>query len=113
MHYYNLNPIYIDPIVYGNAAFGQAALPILLDDLACSGSESQLLSCSFDSVTTDCSHSQDAGVKCQHGKHVQTVVHFCRYITLVQGQTCVCGWHTQSYSKNNVVCKFRRYVALS
>jgi len=65
---YYLHAIHTDPIAYGNAAFGQAALPILLDDLACSGSELQLIYCSYDSITTDCSHSEDAGVRCQHGK---------------------------------------------
>lgn len=56
-----------DPTVYYNAAFGQGNLPILLDDVSCSGSESTLTSCSYDSNTADCSHADDAGVKCQHG----------------------------------------------
>jgi receptor-type tyrosine-protein phosphatase Q len=55
-----------NPTVYTNAAFGQASLPILLDDVQCSGTELTLTSCTYDSNTGDCSHSEDAGVKCQY-----------------------------------------------
>ena len=47
--------------------FGQGIVPIKLDKVACSGSESQLLICSYDSNTADCSHHEDAGVRCQEG----------------------------------------------
>ena len=60
--------MHTDPVVYTNAAFGQASLPILLDDVQCSGSEATLTSCVYDSNTADCIHAEDAGVKCQHGK---------------------------------------------
>jgi len=51
-------------VAYGSAHFGSAQLPILLDDVACTGSESSLVECTYDSNTTDCSHSQDAGTRC-------------------------------------------------
>jgi hypothetical protein len=62
-----------NPTVYTNAAFGQATLPIVMDDVLCSGSESTLTSCSYDSNTADCSHSEDAGVKCQYVPNTITV----------------------------------------
>ena len=46
---------------------GQGNLPILLNDVACNGSEPTLTSCIYDSNTADCIHSEDAGVECQHG----------------------------------------------
>ena len=49
---------------YSNAYFGQGSGPILLDNVACSGSENALVNCSFDSHTGDCYHSDDAGVRC-------------------------------------------------
>ena len=47
------------------ASFGSGSGPIHLDDVGCSGSESVLANCSYSSDTSDCSHSQDAGVRCR------------------------------------------------
>ena len=49
---------------YGTAQYGQGSGPILLDDVACSGTEMSLQSCSYDSDSGDCSHAEDAGVRC-------------------------------------------------
>ena len=57
----------LDATAFSNAYFGQGIIPILLDDVSCSGSETQLISCSYDSNTADCSHSDDAGVRCLTG----------------------------------------------
>lgn len=51
-------------MAYSNAQFGEAQLPILLDDVACTGSETRVVDCPYDTNTTDCSHSQDAGTRC-------------------------------------------------
>ena len=53
-------------IAYNSAYFGQGSGPILLDDVACTGSEYSLTSCSHLGVgiTRSCSHFEDAGVRC-------------------------------------------------
>ena len=53
-------------LAFCGAHFGTGAGPIHLDDVACSGSESNLTDCSY-SLTVTCTngHSQDAGVRCQ------------------------------------------------
>ena len=52
----------------GSASFGQGSGPILLDSVTCSGSESTLASCGHlgVGVTRSCSHSEDAGVRCNN-----------------------------------------------
>ena len=48
-----------------NAYFGQGSGPIFLDNVACSGTESTLLSCNSNRIGYEnCGHHEDAGVKC-------------------------------------------------
>ena len=48
------------------AAFGQGSGSILLDNVQCTGSELYLTSCPNNGLYVhDCSHSEDAGVRCQ------------------------------------------------
>ena len=50
---------------YGNARYGRGTLPILLDDLACTGNESDIRRCrSRRHGTHNCSHREDASVRC-------------------------------------------------
>ena len=49
---------------YSSAFYGRGTGPILMDNVACTGSESGLINCNFDNHTGDCSHSEDAGVRC-------------------------------------------------
>lgn len=44
--------------------FGAGSGPIHMDNVACTGVESMLAQCPYDSHTRDCSHSEDAGVHC-------------------------------------------------
>ena len=47
------------------AAFGQGSVPILLDNLACTGSETSIDQCGHNGVGNhNCVHSEDAGVSC-------------------------------------------------
>ena len=48
-----------------NAFYGQGSGPIQLDDVACTGTETNVLLCRYDPVTSDCGHIEDAGVQCQ------------------------------------------------
>ena len=50
----------------GSAGFGQGSGSIWLDGVACIGNESILASCGHlgFNITRDCTHSKDAGVRC-------------------------------------------------
>ncbi|XP_039543055.1 deleted in malignant brain tumors 1 protein [Pimephales promelas] len=50
-----------------NAAFGQGRGSIWLDDVGCSGSEGNLISCSHRRGNHNCNHAEDAGVVCSRG----------------------------------------------
>ena len=55
------------------ASFGQGTVPILLDDVACTGNENSILDCQYNSID-NCVHSEDAGVICDSGgKFVHTI----------------------------------------
>ena len=56
-----------------NGGFGSGdSRPIILDDVRCSGSEENILNCSYDSVS-NCDYSEDAGVICGAVCHSGTV----------------------------------------
>lgn len=52
-----------------NSYYGEGTGMILLDDISCAGNEDSLLQCSRRSnsplFSTNCDHSEDAGVKCE------------------------------------------------
>ena len=56
------------------AGFGQGTgLPIFLDNVRCTGRESTLFDCPSNAVgTNDCSHAEDAGVRCILRKSMMT-----------------------------------------
>ena len=55
-----------DAFPYQRARFGEGTGPIFLDDVTCSGTESSLLDCTHSGIGVhDCSHHEDASVRCQ------------------------------------------------
>lgn len=53
---------------YTGARHGQGTGPIWMDDVACSGNESQIYDCRQRGWGNhDCTHSKDAGVRCRYG----------------------------------------------
>ena len=62
-----------DAVAFSNAHFGAGVGPIYLDNVGCSGSESNLINCSNSSFFSCYNgHSEDAGVRCQ-GRHLHIV----------------------------------------
>ncbi len=53
-----------DATAYGDAFFGPGTGAILLDNVACLGTEANLTSCSSTTDTSDCVHAEDASVTC-------------------------------------------------
>ena len=62
MIYHNTIPT--DAVAFSNAYFGAGTGTIYLDDVSCTGSETNLNNCPRSS-TVNCGHLDDAGVRCQ------------------------------------------------
>ena len=75
-NYYVLIVIISDATAHSNARFGQGTGPIFLDNVACTGEEDTLISCTYDSNTADCFHSDDAGVTCVADCMFMTILNF-------------------------------------
>ena len=54
--------------------YGAGDGEIWLDEVACKGTESSLLTCSMIAGQHDCSHDEDAGVVCLSKHSVATVI---------------------------------------
>ena len=51
---------------YSNAHYGSGSGPIYLTDVSCTSSKTSLLQCNSDPILSgSCTHSEDAGVKCE------------------------------------------------
>ena len=58
-----------------SAFFGEGGGPILLDDVRCTGTESNLLQCSAKNWgVNNCAHREDVGVICQSCKYFRITV---------------------------------------
>ena len=54
----------IDAVAYSEANFGQGTGSIFIDNTDCVGDELRLTSCRYDNHTADCTHAEDAGLRC-------------------------------------------------
>ena len=54
----------VDASAFSYARFGRGSGPILMDDVGCTGSESRLIDCRYDSNTGEDNHNEDASVRC-------------------------------------------------
>ena len=59
----SINFLFSDATAYSRAFYGQGTVPILLDDLRCTGTESRLIDCPYTAID-NCVHSEDAAVSC-------------------------------------------------
>ena len=61
--------IYIFSVALALTKFGGGTGPIFLDEVACVGSETRVFDCVHNGIgNNDCSHFEDAGVRCLAGK---------------------------------------------
>lgn len=63
---YTLPFILKDASAVGNAFYGRGTGPIHLDNVACIGTEVNILSCSYSPITSGCTHAEDASVQCSN-----------------------------------------------
>ena len=61
--------VFSDAVAYSNAFYGQGTVPILLDDVRCTGTESRLIDCPYTAID-NCVHSEDAAVSCTTSKEL-------------------------------------------
>lgn len=52
---------------FSNARFGEGNGSIILDDVACTGTENRLIDCTFN-PNSNCGHNEDAGIRCQRSE---------------------------------------------
>ena len=62
---YHASSISTDAVAFSNSHFGAGTGSIFLSSVGCSGTENGLLMCSHNTSTSGCSHSDDAGLRCQ------------------------------------------------
>ena len=71
-----------DVAYFSRARFGTGSGPIYLDDVNCIGSELGLVNCSHSRHTADCTHSEDAGVRCQTNCKYQTIDYYGNIVVM-------------------------------
>ena len=59
--------LHSDAVARLRAFYGQGTVPILLDDLRCTGTESRLIDCPYTAID-NCVHSEDAAIDCTASK---------------------------------------------
>ena len=99
--------LFTDANAYLMAHFGSGSTVIHLDDVTCTGTETSLLRCSYDIDTTDCSHAQDAGVRCTPVRKLQKHVHSSTWMCWLSRTTPKVKLvsvfvHTQNWEEENL-----------
>ena len=71
----------------GSAGFGQGSGSVWLDNVMCTGNESTLTSCGHlgINITRSCSHSEDAGVRCDGGQGKRSYISNSTFYTSLYG----------------------------
>ena len=84
--------LHLDAIDFGSAHFGSGVGQIYLDNVNCTGRESNLTECPQSStVTCTNGHSQDAGVRCQGMYFYETFTQLWALKLRGEGHTCTKG----------------------
>ena len=73
-----------DSVARLRAYYGQGSVPILLDDVRCTGTESRLIDCTYTAID-NCVHSEDAGIDCTTSNEL--AIYSCM-ITNTNGLLC-------------------------
>ena len=67
----NIMLLIVGAVALSRATFGQGTGSIWLDQVACVGTEGRLADCPANPIGShDCSHFEDAGVRCGGGKNL-------------------------------------------
>ena len=74
---------FVVALSYNTAFFGSGTdLPILVDNLDCQGNETSITKCAFETHTADCSHQEDAGVKCYTLDGLSITIYYTSFMQL-------------------------------
>ena len=77
-------------VSYGSAFFGAGSGPINLDDVQCTGNETNLLNCQFN-PNHNCVHFEDAGVMCADAACTTGSIRLVNGFTPYEGRVEVCN----------------------
>ena len=82
--------MYTGATAFGSAYFGQGTgLPILLDNVECTGSELSITNCTFN-PNHNCVHFEDAGVRCGNASCTEGSIRLVNGFTRYEGRVEVC-----------------------
>ena len=56
--------MHVDAVAYTDLRFGSGTGSIFVDNTDCVGDEPRLINCRYDTHTADCTHAEDAGLRC-------------------------------------------------